>query len=374
MVATEFHIPRGAILFSEGGVSYEFRQHLGEANHGLSLFLAHQRTAEGRGGRVLLKSVGLPTGRAGARVFKARAKLEEEVALATALEHPGLVRVLGLHKAEGAWYLITEHPEANPLADLLTLVMEGGGYFSPSFVLYVGAQVADILHHAHTRTDASGRPLGIVHRAINPATLFMDWSGTVKVADFGLALSTLPGRVVSTVRRPQGDFYYSSPELLMGFKPDARSDLFNLGVVLLELATGRHLLHAPDGVPERIKASLSRTRRARVERAIRRAEKAGCPEAVESVIWRAATYTPEGLDALTRELPQALKVALSKLLARSRAERYPTAAEAANALRGWLGSSFGAAQAADELAKIATEGADRLAELNVPRRKPVRGT
>lgn len=374
MVATEFHIPRGAILFSEGGVSYEFRQHLGEANHGLSLLLAHQRTDAGRGGRVLLKAVGLPTDRAGARVFKARAKLEEEVALATALEHPGIVRVLGLHKAEGAWYLITEHPEANPLADLLTLVMEGGGYFSPPFVLYVGAQVADILHHAHTRADASGLPLGIVHRAINPATLFMDWSGTVKVADFGLAHSTLPGRVVSTVRRPQGDFYYSSPELLMGFKPDGRSDLFNLGVVLLELATGRHLLHAPDGVPERIKAALARTRRARVERAIRRARKAGCPEEVESVIWRAATYTPEELDALTRELPQALKVALSKLLARSRAERYQTAAEAAEALRGWLGASFGAAQAADELAKIAEEGAGRLAELNVPRRRVARST
>jgi hypothetical protein len=78
----------------------------------------------------------------GARVFKTRAKLEEEGALSTALEHPGILRVLGMHKAEGAWYLITEHPEANPLADLLTLAMEGGRYFSPSFVLYVGVQVA----------------------------------------------------------------------------------------------------------------------------------------------------------------------------------------------------------------------------------------
>jgi serine/threonine protein kinase len=372
MVATEFHIPKGAILFSEGGVSYEFRQHLGEANHGLSLFLAHQRTAEGRKGRVLLKAVGLPSGRAGGRVLKARSKLEEEVALSTALEHPGILRVLGMHKAEGAWYLITEHPEANSLSELLTLAMEGGGYFSPSFVLYVGAQVADALHHAHTRTDKNGRPLGIVHRALNPATLFMDWRGEVKVADFGLALSTLPGRVVSTVRRPQGDAYYSSPELLMGFKPDARSDLFALGVVMLELATGRHLLYAPDGVPEGVKAALSRGKRARVERAIRRAEKAGCPEEVESMIWRAATYTPEEIDGLTRELPQALKVALSKLLARSRSERFQTADEAADALRGWLGSSFGANEAANELAKIAEEGADRLAELDVPRRRATR--
>jgi len=263
MEASQFHIPKGAILFSEGGVSYEFRRHLGEANHGLSLFLARKRTAEGAGGRVLLKAVGLPCGRAGARAFKGRAKLAEEVALSAVLDHPGILRVFGMHKAEGAWYVITEHPEANPLTDLLTLVMEGDRYFTPGFVFYVGAQVADILHHAHTRTDKNGRPLGIVHRAISPATIFMGWHGDVKLADFGLALSTLPGRVVSTVRRPQGDTYYSSPEMLLGFRPDARSDLFSLGLVLLELATGKNLLYAPEGVPETAKAALSRSTRDR---------------------------------------------------------------------------------------------------------------
>jgi serine/threonine protein kinase len=194
----------------------------------------------------------------------------------------------------------------------------------------------------------------------------------VKLADFGLALSSLPGRVVSTVRRPQGDAYYSSPELLMGFKPDARSDLFSLGLVMLESATGENLLYVPDGVPEKVKATLSRSKRARVERAIRRAEKAGCPDEVEGMIWRAATYKPEELDALTKDLPQSLKVPLCKLLARSRSERFQTAAEVADALRGWLGSSFGAREAADELAKVAEDGADRLAELDVPRRKTAR--
>jgi serine/threonine protein kinase len=372
METSEFHIPTGAILFSEGGVSYEFRKHLGEANHGLSLFLARKRTAEGPGGRVLLKAIGLPSGRASARASKAREKLEEEVRLSSALEHPGIVRVFGLHKAEGAWYVITEHPEANRLEDLLTLAMERDGYFSPSFVLYVGAHVADALHHAHTRTDQRGRLLGIVHRAINPATIFMDWRGAVKLADFGLALSSLPGRVASTVRRPQGDAYYSSPEMLMGFKPDGRSDLFSLGLVMLELATGINLLSAPDGVPEAVKATLSRSKRARVGRAVKRARRAGCPDEVEGMIWRAATYTPEELDALTKALPQALKVPLCKLLARSRSERFQTAGEAADALRGWLGASFGQREAADELATIAEEGADRLAELDVPRRKTAR--
>jgi hypothetical protein len=69
-----------------------------------------------------------------------------------------------------------------------------------------------------------------------------------------------------------------------------------------------------------------------------------------------------------------LKVPLCKLLARSRSERFQTAGQAADTLRGWLGASFGQREAADELATIAEEGADRLAELDVPRRKTARRT
>jgi hypothetical protein len=54
-------------------------------------------------------------------------------------------------------------------------------------------------------TDEKGNPLGIVHRAIDLAHVFVDWEARVQVSDFGLALSHLPGRVVSTIRRPQGD-------------------------------------------------------------------------------------------------------------------------------------------------------------------------
>jgi serine/threonine protein kinase len=371
MAAIEFRIPKGAILFSHEGVSYEYRENLGEAHHGLNLLLARQRMQDGKPlGKVLLKAVGMPSGPGGARVAKARAKLEEQVRLAAYLQHPGIVRVHGMHKAEAAWYVITDHPSGNSLNDVLAFVMECDHWFSPLFALYVGAQVAGALHHAHTAKDESGRPLGIVHRAIDLEHVFMDWAGRVQVSDFGLALSSLPGRVASTVRRPQGDTYFSSPEMLLTGRVDARSDLFALGLVMLELATGRNLLHPPAGVPPQALAALSRKKLAGMTRAIKRARLAGCDDAMEEIIMRAATYTPEDVEAVTAGLPDTLRVPLCKLLQRSPAARYQSAQELEADLRRWLGDTFGAKKAGAELKAVADEAGDRMVDLGLPHPRP----
>ncbi|CAM4375251.1 hypothetical protein COEX109129_21370 [Corallococcus exiguus] len=64
-------------------------------------------------------------------------------------------------------------------------------WFSPLFVLHVGARVAEALAHAHEAKDANGNSLNIVHRAIDLDHVFVDWKGKVRVSDFGLALSSL---------------------------------------------------------------------------------------------------------------------------------------------------------------------------------------
>ncbi|KFE69584.1 serine/threonine protein kinase [Hyalangium minutum] len=278
---------------------------------------------------MLLKAVGMPSDPGGERVFKARAKLEEQVRLAAYLQHPQSVRVHGLHKAEGAWYVITDHPSCNSLNDVLALVTECKRWFSPLFALHVGAQVAGALHPAHTAQDERGRSLGIVHRAIDLDHVFVDWSGRVQVSDFGLALSRLPGRVASTVRRPQGDTYFSSPEMLLTGRVDARSDLFALGLVMLELATGRSLLHPPNEISPKALAALSRKQRAGLTRAIQRARLAG-----------------------------ALRVPLCRLLQRSPAARYPTAGELEADLSRCLGGTYGAKEAGAELKAVADEAGE----------------
>ncbi|MBZ4422447.1 protein kinase [Myxococcus sp. RHSTA-1-4] len=371
MPRIEFKLPKGAILFSDDAFAYEFREDLGEAHHGLSLFVARRRAGDGRIlGKVLLKAVGAPTGPEGGRVKRARTKLEEQVRLATYLKHPAILRVHGLHKAEGAWYVITEHPTGNNLNDLLTIVSECRRWFSPLFALYVGAQVASALEHAHAATDEHGQPLGIVHRAIDLEHVFMDWNGGVQVADFGLSISNLPGRVVSTTARPQGPVHSTSPETLLTGRVDARSDLYSLGLVMLELATGKNLLDAPDGVPDAVKAKLSRRQLQQVRRALKRARLSGWGPGSEAAIWRAATYTPEDVDAATANLPEALRLPLRKVLQRKPAERFQSASELAAALRECLGGAYGKREAAAEIRRAYDEAGQALVELELRTSRP----
>lgn len=228
MSTSGFRIPIGAILFEMDGIQYEFREDLGEVQHGISHFVARQRINGRPKKRVMIKAVGHLSSPLITRMLRARAKLDEQVRLAKYLDHPGIQRVHGLKKAEGTWYVVAEYPSGNSLSTLINLVTECRHWYTPEFTMYIGARLADVLEYAHTVKDEQGRLLKIVHRAIDGEHVFLDWNGIVQVSDFGLSLSDLPGRTPSSAQRLFGDGFYSSPEMLLGKRVDERADLFSL--------------------------------------------------------------------------------------------------------------------------------------------------
>jgi serine/threonine protein kinase len=342
----KFPLKKGAVLFSAGQNAYEFVMELEPGHHGETLVLARKRTAQGLEGDVVLKCVELPAPPA-ACMPKAAARLAEEVRLSTYLDHPGLTRARALKQVEGVLYAIVERVEGNSLNTLLSVVPERITRFSDAFILYVGAEVAAALHHAHTRTDEAGQPLGIVHRAVDLERIWVGWNGQVKLTDFGLALSTLSGRIASTRRRPHGNAYCASPEAL----------------TLYELATGSHPLDPSEGLPAEVEAALSARERRQVEEALQRAKEAGLEaSAVEDLILRAATYTSQDVAQWAAKLSAPLTQPLSRLLQRDPAERQQTAAELEAELRACLDrlGLYGAKEAAAEIDRVLTAAGAQL--------------
>ncbi|HSP81627.1 MAG TPA: serine/threonine-protein kinase, partial [Myxococcaceae bacterium] len=215
------------LLFSVDGTRYELIRRLGQRSNG-ELVLARRRYARGPAGSVLIKRLSRPES------DKQLLRLKEEAQLAYRLSHPGIARVFHLLLHEGLPYLVMEYVEGRSLDTMLSLAAMRQRPLSEAFACYVVSEVADALHHAHTLTDEHGEPLGIVHRDVNPENIRVGVSGEVKLVDFGVAYSLLPGREATTASVLRGDIAYASPERMRLEKVDARSDLFSLGLVLLE--------------------------------------------------------------------------------------------------------------------------------------------
>jgi len=341
--------PPGTILFSRGKSTYEMVEDLGPGHHGERVLVARHRVKGDARGRVILKALPLPA--VTSELKLARKRLEEEVRLASYLRHPNIGRVYGMHKVQGALYVITESVTGCSLNTLVEVALTHERYFPESFMLYVGAQVAGALAHAHACRSEKGEPLNIVHRAIDPVRIRVTLAGEVKLMDFGLASARLPGQ--RSTRRPgaRGDVYWASPEALLWKSEDARSDLFTLGMVLVEFATGRHLLSAPDMLLDGLWALVPEGERERLGRAIARAQDEWDGVDPEETILRAATFTSADVDTATRGLSEPTRAVFRKLLRREPAERYPSALalqeDLSNVLRERGG--YSAKNAADEI-------------------------
>jgi Tol biopolymer transport system component/predicted Ser/Thr protein kinase len=178
-----------------------------------------------------------------AKDAQALARFQREAQAASALNHPNICTIHDVGEEGGSAYIVMEFIDGQTLKHRIE-----GKPMRLSEVLEIAVQVAYALDAAHSQ--------GIVHRDIKPANIFITRSGQAKVLDFGLAkytaeaqskhegvsdsmptvgradLLTSPGMAVGTIA-------YMSPEQAMGEELDRRTDLFSLGIVLYEMATGR---------------------------------------------------------------------------------------------------------------------------------------
>lgn len=140
------------------------------------------------------------------------------------LSHPNIVAVYDVSHSDAMEYIVME------LIDGITLkqYMDRRGALSWKETLHFSRQIAKALSHAHER--------GIVHRDIKPQNVMLLRDGTIKVADFGIA--SLENELQESNGQAIGSIHYIAPEQARGELPDARSDIYSLGVVMYEMLTG----------------------------------------------------------------------------------------------------------------------------------------
>lgn len=154
-------------------------------------------------------------------------RFKQEGELLRQLQHPNIVQMLATFEQNGQRSIVMEYAPGGSLRQLL----DEKGPLPIEQIIAIGLELADALSRSHH--------LGIIHRDIKPDNVLLAHDGTPRLADFGTA------RLLrQDVRLTQlGDFLgspaYASPETLRGSEPDARSDVWSLGVMLFELLTGQ---------------------------------------------------------------------------------------------------------------------------------------
>lgn len=232
------------------------------------------------------------------------ARFKREALAAARLTHPDIIAIYdtGEEEVDGAisHYIVMEYSGGGTLEDLL----ENETPLAPERVVAIGRAICDALGYAHSH--------GIVHRDVKPANVLVSDAGSIKVGDFGIAKAAFDTEFdVTTTGSILGTVTYLSPEQAQGQEPDARSDLYSLGVLLYEAAGGR----PPFAAESQIATAMQHVRESPPSL---RGVRADIPKALESVIMKALAKDPDDRYSSADEMSAALQAAVGRVPATGR--------------------------------------------------------
>lgn len=220
-----------------------------------------------------------------------RGRFQREIRAVGKLSHPNIVAIYDTDEAQDASgavvpYFVMEFVDGKDLQEHLA----DGVRFPLAKTIDIACQVLDAFEYTHK--------LGIIHRDVKPANIFLTGDGRIKIADFGIARVdnsslTQTGAVIGTPN-------YMSPEQCSGQAMDSRSDLFSIAVVVYELLTG---------------------------------EKPFSANSAHATMMKLVQSHPEPPSVFNPALPRALDGVIARALAKSPDERFQSAAEFARALK-----------------------------------------
>jgi eukaryotic-like serine/threonine-protein kinase len=219
-----------------------------------------------------------------------RERLRREAQAAAALTHPGICTIYALEELDGELYIAAEYIDGRTLREELA----AGRRPTPAELLDDARTIAAALASAHGK--------GLAHRDIKPENVMRRVDGQLKILDFGLARLHAEAEAAPRITQPGalvGTPAYMAPEQLNGGAVDARADVFALGVLLYELATGRHPFEAPTPL---------------------------------GTIARVLESEPRPVAAVRSDVPDALARAIGRALRKEPSERFSSAGEMLEAL------------------------------------------
>ena len=222
-------------------------------------------------------------------------RFKREAKAMAMLKHPRIVKIydFNVHN-KSTYYLVMQYVSGGTLKQRLEATLAAGKFLPSKDIIRVGAQIADAIAYAHFH--------GIVHRDIKSGNIMLDEDGKVYLTDFGIVklVGGQSSMIYTTTGALIGSPAYMSPEQALGKPGDERSDIYSLGVLLFQIATGK--------LPFESDTALG-------------------------VVLKHVNEKPPAPRQFNRDLPKDLEKVILRAMEKDPQERYQAAGEVVEALR-----------------------------------------